>query len=81
MCQGMNRDELGEAVMAAYPNKPPSTQGLYRNMIWAFYHEIEPGDFIVARKGRKTLAAVGQVNESACYAPGMCPIHGPPQIS
>jgi len=42
-------------------------------MLWAFYHEIVPGDFVIARRGRKTLAAVGKVIRSAIYAPGKNP--------
>jgi restriction system protein len=76
----MSREELSEAVAATYPDKPPQTQGLYRNMIWAFYHEIEPGDFVIARRGRKTLAAVGRVRETAFYAPGTSPVHGHPNF-
>jgi predicted Mrr-cat superfamily restriction endonuclease len=51
----MSREELSAAIASIYLDKPPGTQGLYANMIWAFYHEISPGDFILARKGRKTL--------------------------
>ena len=69
----MSREKLSEAVASKYPEKPPGTQGLYGNMIWAFYHEIGPGDFVIARRGRKTLAAVGRVSQSAFYAPGKNP--------
>jgi restriction system protein len=69
----MNRDELAEAVASAYPHKPARAKALYANMIWAFYHEITLGDIVVARRGRKTLAAVGRVCGSAFYAPGKNP--------
>ena len=49
-------------------------------MIWAFYHEIGPGDFVIARRGRKTLAAVGKVSQSAFYAPGKNPAHDYPNF-
>lgn len=68
-----NRDELAAAVAAAYPDKPPATRALYVNMIWAFFHEIEPGDVVIARKGRKTLAAVGTVVGCAADRPGTNP--------
>jgi 5-methylcytosine-specific restriction protein B len=74
----MSRDELSKAVAATYPDKPQQTKGLYANMLWAFYHEIRPGDFVIARRGRKTLAAVGTVNESALYTPGKNPAIGHP---
>jgi len=72
----MSREELSEAVAAAYPEAPPATRGLYRNMIWDFYHEIAPGDLVVARRGRMILAAVGTVAHSAIYAPGRNPATG-----
>ena len=72
----MSRGELSAAIASTYPDKPPGTKGLYANMLWAFYHEISPGDFIIARKGRKTLAAVGKVSRSAFYAPAKSSVHG-----
>ena len=71
----MSREELSAVVASTYPDKPPATEGLYTNMIWVFYHEIAPGDFVMARRGRKILAAVGTVNRSAFYAPGKSPVH------
>lgn len=76
----MSRETLSEAVASTYPDKPRQTRGLYVNMIWTFYHEIAPGDFIIARRGQKTLAAVGEVNRSAFYAPGKNPAHGHPNF-
>lgn len=76
----MSRQELSEAVASTYPDKPPATKGLYANMIWAFYHEIDPGDVIIARRGRKTLAAVGKVSRSAFYSPGKSPAQGHPNF-
>ncbi len=76
----MSREELSEAVASTYVDKPPATKALYTNMIWAFYHEISPGDFIIARRGRKTLAGVGKVSRSAFYAPGKSPVHGHPNF-
>jgi restriction system protein len=49
-------------------------------MIWAFYHEIGPGDFVIARRGLKTLAAVGKVTQSAVYSPGKNPYNDHPNI-
>ncbi|HUQ69542.1 MAG TPA: endonuclease NucS domain-containing protein [Planctomycetaceae bacterium] len=76
----MSREELSGVVASTYPDKPPQTKGLYANMIWAFYHEIGPGDFVIARRGRKTLAAVGKVTEPASYTPGKNPVHGHPSF-
>jgi restriction system protein len=66
----MSRQELFEAVASTYPER---AQGLVTNMIWAFYHEIGPGDFVIARRGLKILVAVGKVTQSAVYSPGKIP--------
>jgi restriction system protein len=76
----MNHEELSKIIALTYPDKPPQTKGLYANMIWAFYHEVGPGDFVIARRGLKTLAAVGRVTESAFYSPGKNPFHGNPHF-
>lgn len=72
----MNREELAAAVAARYPEKPAATQSLIANMFWAFYHGMSPGDFIIARRGRKTLAGVGRVTGQGTYSPGRSSIHG-----
>jgi len=76
----MSREELSEAVASTYAEKPPATKSLLANMIWGFYHEIGPGDSVLARRGRKTLAAVGRVSQSAFYAPGKNPAHEHPNF-
>jgi restriction system protein len=76
----MNREELAAAVGAKYPDKPLATQSLIANMFWAFFHEITPGDFVIARKGRKTLAGIGRVTGPATYAPGKSPLHRHPNF-
>lgn len=72
----MNRDDLASAVRAKYPEKRPATQSLIANMFWAFYHEMSPGDLVIARRGRKTLVAIGCVTAPAVYSPGKSPLHG-----
>jgi len=72
----MGRDELLQVVASAYPDKPQQTKALIANMLWSFYHEIRPGDFLIARRGRKVIAAVGEVTEGAVHTPGRNPAHG-----
>lgn len=74
----MNREELAEAVSNTYPDKPSQTKGLYTNMLWAFYHEMLPGDYVIARRGRKSLAGVGRITGPASYSPGRNPHVGHP---
>lgn len=69
----MTREELAEAVARTYPDKPSQTKGLFTNMLWAFYHEMLPGDYVIARRGRKTLAAVGKIAGNASFSPGRNP--------
>jgi len=75
----ISRDELADAVAAGCPDSPPQTKGLIANMLWAFYHEIAPDDFVIARRGQKTLAAVGTVTGSATYSPGRNPLLAAPE--
>lgn len=71
----MSREELSIAIASTYPDKTPTAKVRLGNLLWIFYHEILPGDSIIARRGRKTLAAVGKVNQSAFYAPGKSSFH------
>ena len=77
----MSRETLAKAVADKYPEKPAATRGLYANMLWAFYHDIRPGDFVIARRGRKTLTAIGKVIEAAEYAPKRNPLLASPDHS
>lgn len=70
----MSEAELNEEVARKYSHKPPQTRSLIANMLWAFYHRISPGDTIIARRGRKTLAAVGRVTERAVWSPRRNPL-------
>jgi restriction system protein len=63
----MNKETLATTIALKYSDKPPTTRGLYANMLWSFYHEIVPGDFIIARRGQKTLAGIGKVVKTAEY--------------
>lgn len=69
----LDREALSDAVRAAYPEKPPHSRALIVNMLWAFGHEIRPGDFVIAKRGRSILKAVGRVVCRSFYAPGKNP--------
>jgi hypothetical protein len=60
-------DELSELVGRTYPNYRPATRTLVCRMLHNFYHEIKPGDVIIARQGRKIIAAIGTVKRAAYY--------------
>ena len=74
----ISREALSNAVAAAFPDKPPATKGLIANMLWAFYHEIRPGDIVIARRGRKVLAGVGKVIHPGAYSEGKDPFLASP---
>ena len=74
----MDRQTLANAVAHAVPGSPVATKSLFANMIWAFYREIALGDIVLARRGRKTLAAVGTVTKTAYYAPSKNPLLATP---
>ncbi|MBE7422147.1 MAG: DUF1016 family protein [Zoogloeaceae bacterium] len=69
----MSRDALVSAIAVAYPDKPKATKSLVANMLWSFFHDVAPGDIVIARKGRKTLAAVGKVTRSGFHVPDRKP--------
>jgi len=62
-----SRDELRKAIEQTYSDSPPNIRTLYLNMLWSFYHEMASGDIIIARRGRKVIAAIGTVTSSAYY--------------
>ncbi|MBY0530675.1 MAG: endonuclease NucS [Xanthobacteraceae bacterium] len=64
------RENLIETVAKKYPNNSPRSQAHIVNTFWNFYHEIEVGDVVLARRGRKTLVGVGDVTAKAQYTPG-----------
>ncbi|MFY9725362.1 MAG: endonuclease NucS domain-containing protein, partial [Bryobacteraceae bacterium] len=70
---GLSREQLSAAVASSYADKPPAAKARCVNMIWHFYHDVAPGDLVIARRGLKTIAAVGKVTRSAVYAPGRNP--------
>jgi len=63
----MTRAQLQEKVVAAYPD---SAHTLVANMLWNFYHEIEVGDVILARRGLQVLSGVGKVKQKAEFLHG-----------
>lgn len=75
-----SQEKLFQVIATTYPDKPQQTKGLIANMLWSFYHEISVGDLIIARRGRKSLAAVGKVSQSAFYAPNKNPYSGHPNF-
>ena len=72
----LDRVSIANVIAETYPAKPQATKTLYANMLWMFLREIEPGDIILARRGRKILSGVGKVTRSGYYSPGLNPLLG-----
>jgi len=63
----LSKPELGLVYRKKYPDSSLSHTTLVVNMIWSFYHEIKPGDIIIARKGRKIIVGIGTVTGMPFY--------------
>ncbi len=57
----LDKEELFESVALTFADKSRPTIGLIANTFWNFFHEIQPGDIIVARRGLMILSAIGTV--------------------
>lgn len=62
-----DKDQLEKAVEENRPESTPGQISYSTNAIWNFWHEIEVGDVVIARKGTMQLAAVGTVTQTAFY--------------
>ena len=65
---GCGESELKAAIEQTYSNESAGNKTKYFNMLWNFYHNIQVGDIIIARKGRKRIAGVGTVTKAAYYS-------------
>ena len=64
----LDKNQLQTVIAQAYPDKSPQTKTKILNMIWSFFHDIEIGDIIIARKGTKRIAAAGIVTHAAYFS-------------
>jgi restriction system protein len=62
-----DENQLKEKIDKTYTDLNQGQKTLYFNSIWNFWHNIQLGDIIIARKGRKRIAAVGKVTGTAFY--------------
>ncbi|GBD10756.1 Endonuclease NucS [bacterium HR23] len=60
----LSEEELLQALKQTHPKSARRASGI----LWRFYHEVQPGDIVVARRGRKTIAAIGTVAGKAFYS-------------
>ncbi len=64
---GLSADELRQKIKETYPDKSDRGRSIDFSALWKFFHEIEVGDKIIARRGRKVMLAVGTVTRTAYY--------------
>ena len=62
-----NENQLKEKINKIYNDLKPGVKTSYFNSLWNFWHNIQIGDIIIARKGTKRIAAVGKVTGTAFY--------------
>ena len=63
----LDENQLKEKFDKTYPDLNPGVKTSQCNSVWNFWHNIQLGDMIIARKGRKRIAAVGKVTGAAFY--------------
>jgi len=64
-----DRDQLEKAIKESRPGAKQGAIFFDVRSMWNFWHEIQVGDIVMARKGTKRLAAVGTVTKTAFYDP------------
>src|SRR5262249_8775167 len=76
----LDEDELLELIVRTYPNYSPTAAKLSCRMLHKFCHSVKPGDIVIARRGRKNLAATGTVKRAAYHDPDKTlDVYGPGQ--
>jgi TPR repeat protein len=65
----LDEQGLRAAIEATWPDPDTTAQARasYFGMLWRFYHEIKPGDIVIARRGVKMISAVGTVIRQGYY--------------
>jgi len=63
----LSQRDLQERLSAVYGKNVKKDS----NMIWRFYHEISPGDVVIARRGTKRIVGLGKVVGGGFYDEAM----------
>jgi predicted HNH restriction endonuclease len=66
-CSALTKQQIKNRFKTKYPDSKQGQINSDSSMLFKFYNEIEPGHTIVARAGRKSIAAIGTVSRSAYY--------------
>jgi len=60
---------LRRKVNRLYSDHPSGNRTSFFHIMWRFYNEVALGDVIIARRGRKAIAAIGTVTRRALHDP------------
>jgi len=63
----LSRSELEAKYKATYGNIAKGSVTRDVNALWAFYHDISPGDVVIARCGTKKVVGIGTVTGGPFY--------------
>ena len=76
----LTEEQLLDLIGRTYPEYSPPATKLSCRMLYKFFHSVEPGDIVIARRGTKRLAAIGTVKRPAYHDPTKTlDIYGPGQ--
>jgi len=64
---GLSKKEIQKRYTEKSPDAPPGRISSDSSMLFKFYNDISVGDVVVARAGRKSIAAIGTVTRPAYY--------------
>jgi restriction system protein len=64
----LSEEQLLDHVAKTYDCSPAEAKASCR-MVHKFYHSVQPGDIVIARRGRKEIAAIGTVKRAGYYDP------------
>lgn len=62
-----NEAQLRDITEQKYQDKNKAWKTWTFNSMWNFWHSIQIGDIILARKGRKCISGIGEVTQPAFY--------------
>src|SRR5262245_32459377 len=64
----LTEEQLLDLAARTYECSPAAAKPACR-MMHKFYRSVKPGDVVIARRGRKEIAAIGTVKRAAYYDP------------
>jgi hypothetical protein len=65
----LDEERLFQRIRRKWPDQDSGAARRDCRMLYTFYHSVKPGDRLIARRGRKKLAAIGTVKAPAYFDP------------